>query len=47
MGGATFSRLTTDLFADPPAMVEYNEATKKKATAFAVKVKGMLTFTPD
>ena len=47
MSGATFARLTTNLFADPPAMVEYNEATKKKATAVAVKVKGMLAFAPD
>ena len=28
-------------------MVEYNEASKKKATAFAVKVKGLLAFAPD
>ena len=47
MGGATFSRLTTNLFADPPTMVEYDETAKKKATAFAVKVKGLLAFAPD
>lgn len=47
MSGATFARLTANLFADPPTMVEYSETSKKKATAFAVKVKGLLAFAPD
>jgi hypothetical protein len=44
---ATFARLTTNLFADPPTMVKYSETSKKKATAFAVKVKGLLALAPD
>ena len=48
MGGTTFSRLTTNLlFADPLTMVEYDEMSKKKSTAFAVKVKDLLAFAPD
>ena len=47
MGGTTFSRLTTNLFADLPTIVEYDETAKKKSTAFAVKVKGLLAFAPD
>ena len=48
MGGTTFSRLTTNLlFADPLTMVEYDEMSKKKSTAFAVKVTGLLAFAPD
>ena len=47
MSGATYARLTTNLFADPSAVVEYSETSKKKATAFAVKVKGLLALAPD
>ena len=47
MSGATFAGLTTNLFADPPTVVEYSESSKKKATTFAVKVKGMLAFAPE
>ena len=46
-GGTTFNRLTTNLFANPPTIVEYDETAKKKATAFAVKGKGLLAFAPD
>ena len=46
-GANTFDRLTTNLFADPPTIVEYNETAKKKKAAFAVKVKGLLAFAPD
>ena len=47
MSSATFARLTANLLADPPTMVEYSETSKKKVTAFAVKVKGLLVFAPD
>ena len=47
MSGATFTRLTTNLIADPPTMVEYDETAKKKKKAFTVKVKGLLAFAPD
>ena len=47
MNGAIFSRLTTKLTADPPAIVECSESAKKKATVYAVKVKGMLAFAPE
>ena len=44
-GGTTFNRLTKNLFVDPPAIIlEYEETAKKKATAFAVKAKGLLAF---
>ena len=47
MGGATFSRLTTNLFADPPTiMVEYDETAKKKAAAFAVTGRACLPLRP-
>ena len=46
-GGSTFDRLTTNLFAEPPTSVAYDETAKKKATAFAVKVKGLFAFAPD
>ena len=46
-GGSTFDRLTTNLWNEPPTIVEYDETAKKKTTAFAVKVKGMLAFAPD
>jgi hypothetical protein len=46
-GGSTFDRLTTNLFAEPPTIVAYDETAKKKTVAFAVKVKGLLVFAPD
>ena len=46
-GGSTFDRLTTNLFAESPTIVAYDEMAKKKSTAFAVKVKCMLLFAPD
>ena len=46
-GGSTFDRLTTNLFAEPPSIVAYDEMAKQKTTAYMVKVKGMLAFAPD
>ena len=47
-GGSTFGRLTTNLFAEePPIVVEHDEMAKKKATAYGVKVKGILAFAPE
>ena len=46
-GGSTFGRLTTNLFAEPPTVVAYDEMAEKKATAYGVKVKGILAFAPD
>ena len=46
-GSSAFDRLTTNLIAKPPTIEAYDETAKKKTTAFAVKVKGMLAFAPD
>ena len=46
-GGSTFGWLTTNLFAEPPTVVAYDEMAKKKATAYGVKVKDILAFAPD
>ena len=45
--GGFFDRLTTNLWSEPPTIAEYDETVKKKTTAYAVKVKGMLAFAPD
>ena len=46
-GGSTFGQLTANLFAEPPTVVAYDEMAKKKATAYGVKVKGILVFAPE
>ena len=46
-GGSTFGRFTTNLFAEPPTAVAYDEMAKKKATAYGVKAKGILAFAPE
>ena len=46
-GGATFVRLTAKLWKEAPTIVEYGETAKKKATIYAVKLKGMMSFCPD
>ena len=47
MGVATFDRLATKLFTEPPTSVEYSDSSKKKATAFGVKMNDMLPFAPE
>ena len=46
-GGTTFERLAAKLWKEAPTIVEYGETTKKKAIAYAVKLKGMLAFAPE
>ena len=45
-GGSTFGRLTANLWKETPTIAEYDETAKKKTTAYAAKLKGMLTFAP-
>ena len=46
-GGSAFGRLTTNLFAEPPTAVAYVAIAKKNATAYGVKIKGILAFAPE
>jgi hypothetical protein len=46
-GGTAFARLAAKLWKEAPTVVEYDETAKKKSTAYAAKLKGMLAFAPE
>ena len=46
-GGSAFERLTAGLWKEAPTIVGYGETSKKKATLYAVKLKGMMAFAPE
>ena len=45
--GATFVRLTAKIWKESPTIVDYGETAKKKATLYAVKLKGLMAIGPD
>ena len=40
--GAKFTRLTAKIWKGPPTVIDYDVTAKKKATLYAVKIKGLL-----
>ena len=46
-GGTTFGRLAAKLWKEAPTIVDYGETNKKKATAYCVKLKGLMAFAPE
>ena len=46
-GGTAFERLAAKLWKEAPTIVEYGETTKKKATLYSTKPKGMMAFAPE
>ena len=46
-GGTTFARLAAKLWTEAPTVVKYDETAKKKSTAYAAKLNGMLAFAPE
>ena len=46
-GGSAFERLTARLWKEAPTIVAYGESSKKKATLYAAKLKGMVAFAPE
>ena len=45
--GAKFTRLTAKVWQEAPTIVDYGETAKKKATLYAVKLKGLLAIAPE
>ena len=45
--GAKFTRLTAKIWKGPPTVVDYDETAKKKATLYAVKLKGLLAIASE
>ena len=45
--GATFARLTANIWKESPTIVDYGETAKKKATLYAVKLKGLLAIASE
>ena len=45
--GAKFTRLTAKIWKGPPTVIDYDVTAKKKATLYAVKIKGLLAIAPE
>ena len=46
-GGSAFARLTANLWKETPTIADYDETAKKKSTAYAAKLKGMVAFASE